>query len=1328
MEVPPWVLEDTEEGSEATSTFAKLNSLFSNQNQLMHFDGMANHRPANILIDAGASANFLSLSFAKEGKIPIHQLTEQRSVKLPNGQWMEIAGYTFLSVQIQRYTTQLPVFVLPIDEYDLILGVPWLQKENPLINWKSFRFRLRLSNGEVETLCARKRNIQYIESMNTMEEAQSTRKIPLMNYRQAKRALRNPKTIAQLYVIRTTDTKAVKEDKKEGEEYGFLEKTIKDYSDVFRTELPEGPPPDRGIEHPINTNNAKPVNRNPYPLSCLQEKELIKQVNDLLAKGLIKVSSSPWGAPILFVKKKDDTWRMVVDYRALNALTERNTYPLPRIQDCIDRIGKAKYLSKLDLTSGYWQVAIAPEDTAKTAFNTLMGKFEFIVMPFGLTNAPATFQTMMNSILRPFLNKYVIVYLDDILIYSETKEEHIKHVEAVLEVLRKNRLYAKPTKCLFAQSEVEFCGHIVGNGNVRPCPSKIAVIKDWPTPKNAHDVRQFLGLASYYRRFVQNFAQVASPIYDLLKEDDEAVRRNRQRPIVWTKQCQVAFEMLKEYLCSDPVLRQPDTSQPFIIETDASDFAIGLSLLQKDPETNQLHPVAYDGRKLIPAEQKYPIQEKELLAIKHALRIWYPYIENGHRTLVYTDHESLKYLQSQKRPSPRLARWIDEFGQYALDIQYRPGPQAIVPDSISRRPDFLNTLSVCEAQLEWSEYMKDYIQVGAFPKESEIKAKVIEEENNFCIEDDRLFRIIDKDTKVPYISQSERYDFLNFIHTEYGHLGHPGLLGVVGSRGWWPKMRRDIQEFMKYCPACQIAQRSQQNLEREPQLHLASRTILPFDRWHIDLIGQLPKTPNGNRWIITAVDYATGWPLAKAIAVANQETIADFIHDEIFLPYGTPKEILSDMGPNLLSGAVTHFVRKIGTRHRTTTPYHPRTNGKVERFNGLLGLILTKYLLGKPTKLWDQYLSQALFACRIRTHSTSKYSPFYLLYGRHPNLPSDDKKPVPINVPVSDEQHEDRIQKLVTARTQANELIYQRAVNQAKLRDKEVKITPFKEGDWVLVRHESPQKFESRWFGPYRVVERQTLGTYRLADPKDNRLRNLINGQRLVKANIIGGSVEELWSSPFMQGRLRKENIIVEPPTPEVQEILDAEEPLPPTYHELATEDRKTRKKRGKEKPQQKSPTIRKEQQPSHVQNAVLDPSSNDSVVRNPDVCIPEEGIENPKEIVSQKRPKNKENTEKEDSNTGIVQNDHLEPVLLDSNSSAADTIINQREELNRTTQEDVPVSRLDQSPSQNNPQPQSKKVRKQRKKKQSIDQESTEKTRQMGPYELRARPKKKQY
>jgi len=360
---------------------------------------------------------------------------------------------------------------------------------------------------------------------------------------------------------------------------------------------------------------------------------------------------------------------MCVDYRGLNLRTHKNTYPLPLIQDCIDQIGKATHMSTLDLTSGYWQIRVAEKNIPKTAFNTRYGKYKFLVMPFGLTNAPATFQTLINNVLRPFLDKFVVVYLDDITVYSNSYEEHLQHLRQVFEALAKHKLYANPEKCSFNKTEVKFCGHIIGNGTVRVMQDKIKAINDWPQPRMIHHIRQFLGLIGYYRQFIKGFSKIATPLSNLLKVGESAAARNRNRFISWNTTCQLAFDRLKAALTSAPVLQQVDPKKPFVIETDASDFAIGSCLLQR-AEDGKLHPVAYESRKLSDAQMRYPVHEKELLAIKQALLGWHRYLNNGHRIMIYTDHESLKYMNTVKRPSARLTRWIDEFQMYDLDIRY----------------------------------------------------------------------------------------------------------------------------------------------------------------------------------------------------------------------------------------------------------------------------------------------------------------------------------------------------------------------------------------------------------------------------------------------------------------------------------------------------------------------------------------------------------------------------------------------------------------------------------------------------------------------------------
>src|SRR5437773_3352095 len=395
------------------------------------------------------------------------------------------------------------------------------------------------------------------------------------------------------------------------------------------------------------------------------------------------------------------------------------------------------------------------------------------------------------------------------------------------------------------------------------------------------------------------------------------------------------------------------------------------------------------------------------------------------------------------------------------------------------------------------------------------------------------------------------------IHRQYGHLSFGSLKNIIESRAWWPSMDYDLRAFVSACPNCQTHQRHRSIQEREEHQVVSDPFIQPFQRWGIDLICILPQTPTRNRWNITAVDYATGWPIAKAVKKATKDVIAEFIYDEIYMHFGAPQEIFSDGGKNLWGGVVQAYLRKIATVHKGTSPYHPRTNGKVERLNGILEDIISKLLFGKPTKLWDLYLDQALFACRIRTHSTTRTSPFYLVYGRHPHLLGDPNKALPIDATPAN--HEERIRIMSSARQEAARATYERAAKARDIRNEIVTPHALQEGDWVLVRHEKPQKFESKWFGPYQITQRMLLGTYRLQDPFGRELLALVHGNRLIEAQIrTTDDLRRLWASPATKDALRRRNIQTEliPSDPEQTDLLerylleiDEEEPDPDPVH-----------------------------------------------------------------------------------------------------------------------------------------------------------------------------------
>ncbi|KAJ9523734.1 hypothetical protein QJQ45_020170 [Haematococcus lacustris] len=390
---------------------------------------------------------------------------------------------------------------------------------------------------------------------------------------------------------------------------------LKDFALVFPEDLPAGLPPERAVDHRIDLEpNKRPPVRSTYAMSTCELAELKKQITEMQEKGFIRPSTSPYASGVLFVRKKDGTFRMCIDYRPLNRITIKNKYPLPRVDNLLDRLHGATIFSKIDLRQGYHQIRIAPEDIPKTAFRTRYGHFEFTVMPFGLCNAPATFQRLMNDIFRQELDDCVIVYLDDILIFSRTQEEHAQHLRRVLSLLQQHKLYAKLSKCEFGLSQTEFLGHIITSTGIACDPKKVAAVESWPTPQTVHDVRSFLGLANFYRRFVKNFSDIAAPITALTQADGH----DKQGKVAWGPVQQSAFEALKKALTTAPVLIAPDPSQPYTLRCDASGIGIGAVLTQGNGPAERV--VAYHSRKLLPAERNYPTHEQELLSVVEALK------------------------------------------------------------------------------------------------------------------------------------------------------------------------------------------------------------------------------------------------------------------------------------------------------------------------------------------------------------------------------------------------------------------------------------------------------------------------------------------------------------------------------------------------------------------------------------------------------------------------------------------------------------------------------------------------------------------------------------
>ncbi|MDI9312425.1 MAG: RNase H-like domain-containing protein [Limnohabitans sp.] len=1133
----------------------RINSIAIGNELLIYV--LVNDYPARALIDTGSVISVMPLKMAKILDIEIDCKTIP--VKVANGDRMNIIGSSKLDISVYKnekeFRSNIVVYITEKLSYDILLGNNFLEESGMVLNFKSKEISFEnIIPDENKIVAAETCFVKPFCSVNVLSKISSKIKnsnilvesniescsnnkilVPRAIYEQNfgktsilvsnisnKDICVTPGMVLGIFQkinsiehdenleVNQSCEKTLPDNNEEifkdiscgsidMEEKQNLINLLNKYKTVFALKDDQIGCTDK-IKVKIELEEDTPIWSNPYNYCESDRKEIKNQIDRLLSLDIIEPSLSSYASPVVLVKSPGRSPRLCVDFRKINMITKRISYPLPRMDHSLMALKEAKIFSSLDMCNAYHQLPLEDNSKEITSFITNDGLYQYKRLPFGWKSAGPIFQSFMDVVLANLKWNICLLYLDDICVFSTNFKEHMERLESIFICLSNAKLTLKPSKCKFLMREIKFLGHIINESGIVPDSGKIETVQNLPTPTNMTELKSCLGLFSFYRRFVENFSKIAFPLIELTKNNV---------CFKWNDKAEEAFNTLKHKLCNPPILIHFDPSKVIEIRTDACDKGLGAILVQYKKNPKEAKVVEYASRSLSKSEKNYSITEKELLAIVFGVNKFKAYITGLH-FIIITDHHALCFIMKKPEISARLARWVLTLQEYDFEINFKSGKKHKDADCLSRFPlkEITKLPDIFDLTINSIEYQCEFLEMQ---KSDQFINKIRQYiENHFPINNYFTFTIIDEilykqiystsgAKLVPVLPQCYVKEIIRNYHEDIlgSHLGEIKTFIKIKDRTWWPNMRKSIKTHVKNCYDCLTKKNPK---TKAVGLLQPIQVGGPFETVGIDIFGPITKSSRNNCYIITATDYLTKWVEGKAIKKATAFEVAKFIVYNVICRHGAPFKLISDRGTQFLSEVVENILLIFGIVHRKTSGYHPQTNGQTEKFNETLANMLSMYCNSKQQD-WDLFVELVIFAYNTSIHSTTRYSPFYLVYGRDVKFPMDSlfDKTNTLGIENPEEYGKILAKEVDFIRTLANNNIQDAQIDYKERFDLNRKDVYFEKGNEVLIyrpirKKGLSSKFIHKWCGPYKIVDKLGPTTY--------KVENLIGRKRIELAHV----------------------------------------------------------------------------------------------------------------------------------------------------------------------------------------------------------------------------------